>query len=332
MESLVGIIMNEKNRRVQVDYIRAIATVGVVCIHAVAGYFLSAYGSASWHSFNALDALCRYAVPLFFMISGLFHIENNRYNFTSFISKAVKLFFVYMFWQLIYIVFADKPFCLKSVVAPHYHLWFLPMIAVMYVLTPLFNKWLKRVHSLVVYVVVFLFIGIYSLYSGYVIRNISVLSIIGCASYYILGYQLQQESKAQSLSRWMWAALFLISWLTTGLGTYILSDMSGFPNECLYSYAMPNILLGSVALFILLMQINPKKQDRKSKLLMPLSTYSFGIYLIHPIFIRLLFNSAYLEILPIVKCLLTIIISLFASLLLSVFISKIPYLSKVILK
>jgi surface polysaccharide O-acyltransferase-like enzyme len=50
------------------------------------------------------------------------------------------------------------------------------------------------------------------------------------------------------------------------------------------------------------------------------------------IFIALLFNSPYLETLPMVKCLLTVVISLFASLLLSVLISKIPYLSKVILK
>ena len=325
-----------ENRRVQVDYIRAIATVGVVCIHAVAGYFLSAYGDALWHGFNALDALCRYAVPLFFMISGLFHIENSRYRFSSFIAKAVKLFFVFLFWQFIYIVVADKPFCLKSIIAPHYHLWFLPMIAVMYVLTPLINKWLSKVHSLAVYVVAFLLMGVYSLYTGNVIRNISILSVIGCASYYLLGYKMQQDSQKMRTGKWVWAVLFAISWIATGLGTYLLSDISGVPNECLYSYSMPNILLGSVALYMLLMQIKPVENKHlrgvMNKVLMPLSSYSFGIYLIHPIFIALLFNSSYLETLPMVKCLLTVVISLFASLLLSVLISKIPYLSKVILK
>lgn len=318
------------SRKAQVDDMRAMATIGVVSIHAVAGYFLSAFGSLSWHGFNALDALCRYAVPLFLMISGMFHVGNDRYSFRSFFAKALKLFFVYTFWQLMYMLLTDKPLCIKSWIAPHYHLWFLPVIALLYIATPLLNRWVKMGRFWVVYALVFLLMGAYSLYTGSVIRNISVLSLIGCASYYVLGYQLQRATLPQN--KWLWASLLLVSWLITAMGTCYLSQQAGQVVECFYAYAMPNVLLGSVALFVLCMQTSSIKKGIVHKMLMPLSNYSFGIYLIHPFFIAMLYNSPYLEAYPVVKCLLTIVLSLGGGWLISWLISKIPYLSATILK
>ena len=333
--------MSEKKKVLFADYIRATATIGVVCIHAAALYFLQTFGSESWHFINALDGLCRYAVPLFFMISGMFHINNERYCWKDFFKKAIKLFFLYMLWQLVYVFVADKPFIIKSLIAPHYHLWFLPMIAVMYVLTPLFTRWVRKVKSITLYLIISFLIGSYALYSDLVIKNISVFSIIGCASYYIMGYLLNQKNLNQKfflnqnkykLNNYLAIFATIVCWAATVVGTWILSKGESLPSEVLYAYAMPNVMLGTMALFSLFSQVKTSFVDGIHKPLCSLSSLSFGVYLIHPIFIAFCYNIPVLESWPIIKCLITVVVSLSASWVLSWLISKVPYLSKIILK
>lgn len=331
--------MSQQKKVLFADYIRATATIGVICIHAAALYFLQTFGSESWHFINALDGLCRYAVPLFFMLSGMFHINNPKYCWKDFLKKGAKLFLLYMLWQLVYVFVADKPFTIKSLIAPHYHLWFLPVIALMYALTPLFTHWVKKINSITIYIAISFLIGSYALYSNLVIKNISIFSVVGCASYYIMGYLLHQNLVRQNwldkskhkLNMYLAIVATIVCWVATAAGTWLLSKGKSVPSEVLYAYAMPNVMLGTMALFSLFSQLETSFTKGLHKPLSSLSNLSFGVYLIHPIFIACCYNTPILASYPIIKCLLTVVVSLLASWILSWLISKVPYLSKIIL-
>jgi surface polysaccharide O-acyltransferase-like enzyme len=264
------------------------------------------------------------------MISGMFHIQNPRYKFKDFLKKALKLFAVYMLWEAVYVFVANKPLEIKSFVAPHYHLWFLPMISLMYLLTPLFNLWINKVKSVLVYVVITFLIGGYALFTGTVVKNLTLWSVVGCASYYLMRYLLHQTYREKD--KWVSFVVFVLGALSTILGTWYLSAKQTAPVEIFYSYAMPNVVIGSMALFILFTHVNTVVNEKTYKILLSLSNLSFGVYLIHPIFIALLHDSPLLDSQPIVKCILIVVVSLFASWGLSYLISKVPYLSKIILR
>jgi len=144
------------NRIRQFDILRVVATFTVIGIHVTAGYVLN-YSFAYF-----CNQLARFAVPLFIIMSGflLYSSDMNR-NFElagSFYKRRFsKILFPYIIWTVVYclityyllrIIPSLSEFLIKVGKdllwgTAYYHLYFIIIIIQLYLLYPLFRKWIS---------------------------------------------------------------------------------------------------------------------------------------------------------------------------------------------
>ena len=144
------------------------------------------------------------------------------------------------------------------------------------------------------------------------------LSYIGY--YFLGGYINKFEIKANTK---ICIIILLISWLITILGSYF------FTYKYFYSYLSINTILASVSLFLLI-----KKHINMDLKLASVAKLSFGVYLVHPIFLDIfssLAKHSFLSAINIYVYIPSLSILIFISSYITVTImSKIKYLSKCI--
>ena len=135
--------MEVKNRLIYLDILRIFATVSLVVLHVSGQNFNSQpTDSFEWVVLNFYDSLVRWVVPVFVMISGSLFLRREQSIKKLYQKYILRIVCAYIFWSGVYaFVSYLKGECgLKEMVweffEGHYHLWFLLMIAGLYVVTP----------------------------------------------------------------------------------------------------------------------------------------------------------------------------------------------------
>jgi len=162
-----------------IDAMRVIAILAVVLIHTTTRtleathYALTGY---SWTLF--FNQISRFAVPLFFLISG-FVLElcsEHEINYLTFLKKRfTKIFIPYIFWSLIYyfFVYTNNHDNLVRVILTgnaSYQLYFIPTLCIFYMVFPLFHKIYKFIaHPLIL--ISFGALQFWFLYQDYFIKH-----------------------------------------------------------------------------------------------------------------------------------------------------------------
>jgi len=166
-------------RIIYLDLLRIAATLGVIILHIAASKWMDTpVTTINWQIMNIYDSLVRWAVPIFVMISGVFHLEPNR-NITFneemkiIFKKILKIILALMFWGLVYKLskyfLHNEEFTVYGIIRSliiifgpeSYHLWFLYMLIGLYLLTPIFRIFVnncKREH-IEYFLVLFFIIG-----------------------------------------------------------------------------------------------------------------------------------------------------------------------------
>ena len=149
-------------RVVYADLVRLIAILMVVLIHSAAPIFsTAAIGSAAFTVSALLDGIAHAGVPLFIMVSGMFLLDEKR---EVTVRRAIRhyalpLVGLYFFWSFIYAT-ANKvamPLLLENatisggivrdfligVLTGAYHMWYLPMMVGLYLITPLLRRFVR---------------------------------------------------------------------------------------------------------------------------------------------------------------------------------------------
>ncbi|MGE5385070.1 MAG: acyltransferase [Betaproteobacteria bacterium] len=142
----------EQQRDFQLDFLRIAAVFAVVWLHVAAGPAQNPdWQSAEWWTGNVADALSRWCVPVFVMISGALLLapgaDADPIRFYR--RRAARLLVPLVFWTAFYLAlrfYIDPRFtaeaAVSSVIAgtPYYHLWFLYMIVGLYAVTPFLRQ------------------------------------------------------------------------------------------------------------------------------------------------------------------------------------------------
>lgn len=144
----------EKKRIAYLDVLRILSMFFIVLIHVSGSmaWYNTIPKSRSWQFLNLLDGISRFSVPIFLMISGCIFLNLKReITHSQLLHKNIKRIAIAFFtWSLVYALYEywAIPGIAKSVVigmffAGHYHMWFLPCIVGMYLITPLLRMWAK---------------------------------------------------------------------------------------------------------------------------------------------------------------------------------------------
>lgn len=355
--------MNLKEQIYYFDVLRALAIIGIVLLHSATPllYEFNNISAFDWHVANFYDSIARWSVPIFFMISGYLNLnslENNESIFLFYKNRFIKVVIPFVFWAICYFLlpfFLDpniniiqvlsnvnnyKEFIYQLLFGPvYYHLWFIYTILVLYLFTPLIKKALslfsKKTFAWIL-ILFFSFISINNILNlifGFSYNTSGIASTIGYfgygllfIGYYILGYFLESISKCNLK---LFNCIGIAGLFITIIGTYLLTlENKGIFNEFFYHYLNFNTLLVSVWIFILF----KCKIKKCPTIILLLSEYSFGIYLIHILIIELL-NKLQINITlfsPIFSIPIFSIVVLILSFLAVWTLSKVPILKRIV--
>ena len=288
-----------------IDILRTISIFAVILIHTTTRTLeVTKYNllKTPWTLF--LNQAARFAVPLFFMISG-FVLELNYHlheNYLTYLKKRFSRIFVpYVFWSIIYYFFINykerDPSFLNALMQgdASYQLYFLPALLIFYLLFPLIhnfcvfilNKWLLILFGMIQFLI---------LYYNYNIHPIQLYYPIGIAvlNFYvfILGVALarNQEKFKNFIEQWK----LLLVFGAIGLMIFIFYEgLNGYLKTqsylAFYSSWRPSVLLYTIFLSGALYWIFSR--NYKSFFLIKLfSKLSFFVFFIHIIILELFWH------------------------------------------
>ena len=349
----------EKKHIAYLEVLRLVACILVVGVH-VSAFNLEQVPveSLNFKVMNGLDCLSILGVPLFVMISGaLFLAPSYEVTVKKFYTKKIpRIVFLYFFWLLFYNVVnflengtvwnftnVKKQIVLESLLGKGmYHMWYLPMLAVLYLLTPFLKSFAAEKKKCMLFCVLGFGYSILlptALKFEFPYRTIveSLYNQFDCSffggyvTYYVLGHVLHEY--VPKLSAQKKAALGLGGVIAMGIEIAVCNAWSvktGVMSTVLNTPFSVTAFIGAAAIFLLLRDgVSGRKQEELSG---KLAGLTLGIYLIHPLFLRIygwlggttLFAPAAIAV-PLIIVLITLVSGAAVYVL-----SKIPVVKKIV--
>lgn len=294
-------------RDLTLDVLRIAAVVAVVVLHVANQHCREAFPKSLWVIRITIDALVRWCVPVFVMISGALFLSPSRHIslrhlYGKNLLRVVVAFFV---WSYIYSFSSINagPWhkSLKLLLDGPSHLWYLKMIAGLYVAVPLLRAITARrttaryflvvsvIFSMVIPFV--LLIGKQYCPSGAissVSRFFNALNLqvtAGYSCFFVLGHYLLTYRPNPKQRRIIYV-LGVVALLAIIGGTITFSHRTGKPVNWFVNYLTPTVLALSAAVFVWVTSRSIHPRGWLTRCLVTGSQISFGIYLVHQLVLR----------------------------------------------
>lgn len=292
-------------RNVSADFLRIVATLAVIIIHVEAPIWYTNSFDFAWWTSNLFDAISRWCVPIFFMLSGMFLLKpNNTENIKTFIIKRFsKVLIPFLVFALVYklwdFIIANQTLTFKSLIKDlitgniEFHFWFIYVILTLYLLTPILRK-ITSDREITRYFLVIWFIFVLSERYLEFFHNIKIALNIqyftGYVGYFLIGYYLKDITLTKK-QKYIALITFVLSVFVTAFGHYILNIGQSQRNTYFTGYLTINVMLMSISIFLLFTNIKMSFAPKINKLIVKISALTFEIYLIHILVRDLLFGG-----------------------------------------
>lgn len=295
----------DNKREVYFDFLRIIAAFSVVMLHSAAQFWYTLdIFSREWIIANSYDAVFRFGVPIFVMISGALFL-NSKYSVDIkrlYTHNILRYVVIYLLWCSIYglwdartFQFAEvgwKPY-VREMLGGRYHLWFLPMIIGIYLLLPVLKSWVNSAEkkNLQYFLILFLVfqVGAETLRAltvtdelHQILDKIQIEMVCSYVGYFVWGYYLIRVGVSQKIRN-----LFYIAVIPAVAGNIILGNhlahSAGKAVGSIYdSFGIFTFVIAT-ALFLFFSERFGESQleGRRLWLLQEVSKDTLGIYLLH---------------------------------------------------
>lgn len=332
----------QKKQRVyfgEYDFVRVIAAVAVVWIHVAALLVLSTpVGSKSWWLGNMIDSAARWSVPVFIMLSGALMIRpvQGDISFHGLGKRLIRIGMPLITWSLVYFVFLAAVISKEPITADFRtwvfqlfagnpfpgHLYFLFILAGLYVITPVLNALVPLVRTKTLWQITAGILAATSLthiVEVWILRGgmpVNALTQwLPYLGYYLLGYAihthvLSNNSVQFGLRRLGVTSLIMI--FLIGGSSFMLASSGhlALDSKGLYFYEFlnPIVIVLSVTTWLFLVAFYKKYLTVHSQLIHMLSSLTFGVYLAH-LLILMAANKGFdaLQIAPLARTLVLLI-------------------------
>lgn len=300
--------MREKSagRIIHYDLLRIVACFSVVMLHASAQLWYDyPINSSTWLICNSWDALVRFGVPIFVMISGAIFLSGTRPLDVKrlYFHNILRLVVMYILWSLFYALLDCSKFDMRQAgfkafinewISGRYHLWFLPMLVGLYVLLPVLRSWVEHADKRNIQYFLGLFvvfqIGRESLRVLFakspmvlsVINTTKVEMVCSYIGYFVLGYYIAQYGIPKKLHKWIYVAGGLGCAANVVLGNVISLKTGEARGDVYDSYTFFTFCIAT-ALFLLFQEKIGERRFRPGveKCIVGMSADTLGIYLMH---------------------------------------------------
>lgn len=298
-------IKTGKGRMVHYDLLRILAAFSVVMLHSAAKFWYDIdVRSGRWIVANTYDALFRFGVPLFVMLSGaLFLQEGYKLNLKRlYAHNILKLVAVFVFWSCIYGLWdcASMDWSLagwmdvvREMVYGRYHLWFLPMLVGIYVLLPILRVWVHNAgeKNLRYFLALFFVLQILretlkvlwpSKVLVYLLDMAEVELACGYVGYFVLGYYIVHVGIPRRYHKAVYFGAVPAALLNVALGNF-LALRAGEPKGEIYDSFGLFTFWTVAALFLFFTDVMGRLHysDRMSRAAGEVSMGTLGVYVMH---------------------------------------------------
>lgn len=340
-----------------IEYINlasVISAIAVVFLHANDCFWRFSSTERYWVTANIIECVFYFAVPVFFMISGVTLLDfNKRYGLKQYFFKRIdKTLIPYLFWSFLGLGF--QIYLMKSidvsVVNTKYIIngllsgslvsvyWFFIPLFCVYLSIPLFaavpDESRKNIYGYLVIITFFInclvpfIINIFNISISY---TISVVVGESYLIYILIGYLVDQYVLPKSF-RYMIYILSIMGLLMHIIGTYNLSIEEREIVKLFKGYVNVPCVLYSTGVFVFLRYSGEKimKNHFFRKMINFLKSYTFSLYLMHWFILQVILRAFSLDIRSIYYRLLSPFVVVIINILITYFLRKLPFFGKLL--
>jgi len=283
-----------------INSLRVIALLAVIVTHTAA-IPLGNWGKIShdqWLAANFYNALTRFAVPVFVMITGALLLGRDDELFNFLRRRLLRVITPFLFWSLIYVAYGfyndelinthhwwtnTKLILHQLKYGASYHLWYVYMLIGLYLITPVLNKFIRHATKKEIQYFLLIWLLTMLITQPYLQRfnpQIDIRYFTGYIGYLVLGYYLHRLVTLK-LSPLLCSSLFFIAVAGIAIGTYLLYQHYNGISTLLYEPLSPSVLILSTTMFLWAMNWPLHLPARLAVARDFIGKYSYGIYLAH---------------------------------------------------
>ena len=318
------------------DLLRIVSAFAVVLLH-VAGNWASRLQPGDTHYLSIIfcRVLSSFAVPVFFMLSGMFFVDPNRHvDIPKIVLGCRRLLIAFVFWSAFYaLVFPPHKLFIGQFLKGPGHLWFLPALASCYLVVPAIRAIARdhKAEQMLVFAVFFLLCvptTLRSLSDSFRRVLPSTIAVLSAPVFLFVLGDFCHRFPPTGKVKW---GLYLIGCFNFA-ATFALTVklwMNGLNIDYLLGVNQSCIVLFSATVFVAFQSLFSaiSIQDRWKKLASDLSQSTFGVYLIHMVFVKSIPNLSFF---PVVDIVLRTIFCFSLSLVATLLLRRIPIVKAVI--
>lgn len=299
--------MRGKNEGINKDWniscLRLFATISIIWLHTCSTLVdnpeLYLMSDNQWKFFKASYHVTSWAVPIFFMITGMLLLNPQKdisvkEIFSKYCSRIFSALFTFGIPFAIIKLYVEEgefyPAILIKAIGCVFtnsgfaHFWYLYCLIGIYLLIPLLKLIVNHASKeILLYFLTVMFILLYCVPTISVVIDVNIafsLPVEYPVFYVLLGYYLKRYSDNWSASFCLFGAFALSI-------VIVLGDYLDIGSDILAAYDSPVIAIIAILIFMLFKGFNMKTlQDKRMDLLWRLDRCCFGVYIIHPIFIH----------------------------------------------
>ncbi|MEO5956722.1 MAG: acyltransferase family protein [Nitrospiraceae bacterium] len=285
------------------DVIRVSACLAVVLLHLAATTVMQPeqLGTISWHMANFIDSAMRWAVPVFVMLSGALLLDEKKQTSPRefWTRRMNRLLPALLFWSAVYLAwrafFWHQPLTLNTIALdliagrPYIHLYFLFLIAGLYLVTPFLAMAATSLDSkhLSQAILVMAALALGANLADFLATSIFTMFVPYIAYYFAGLYCVRVLASSPG----PYGLLLAGAIATTILLTAFLVSVKGLNDHwAFYFYEdfSPTIMVMAVTLFMVLLRatFSPIILSVAQRL----APLTLGVYVAHPIIVELLRN------------------------------------------
>lgn len=320
----------EKHLNISLDVLRICACIGVIMIHAAGcpeGAHWIEPGTSEWNWCASLDALSRWTVPVFAMLSGFLFLEPQKeLPLSKLYGKYIaRIVVAQVFWSCFYAITIRCPFYPFGILQGG-HFWYLGMLIGLYMAMPIMRLIAKEKRILSYFCYAWLFCKAYFFMGNFVSMpfDLSSLIFVDYVGYALWAYYL---STIVLTRKWEWV---LYGSAVLGLVVTIIGYIATKDSDCCYAgYVSVPTIITSFGLFYLFLHHNFNLGARWNKVIQTISECTFGIYLLHMwMLILVIYRLQRYISTPVVVAIISVVVAFVGGLFFTLIIKRIPFLKK----
>ncbi len=301
---------SKKERILYPDILRVLATFAVV-LHHIAGKNMWAFKptDVQYAVFLFESTIVKFAVPMFILLSGMFLLNPDKHIMPKdlFRKQMLRVMTSFVFWTVFYAAFntfAAWDYAPETVpermfnaifVTRQYHLWFLPLIFGLYLVTPFLRHMVagcSKKELTAFMLMAFIFASVLPLCETLkllpaltaLMRELGITMVTGCVGWYVAGIYLVKYLNIQK--RGTRLLCYILGVVSILLAYYLTMAHALETGENIETWIIANavtMVLPVIAVFVLVRAIADRLtfSEKSIKWITILAQDAFGIYLLH---------------------------------------------------